>query len=141
VALSEPDNDVVATQPAKSIQPPEPEKEETPAVKEKPRLSEAKIAEIRRRLASQSAEDVQIPGTVQCECDWDEEEKPMVSKGLRLSLMIRSTESTSSNAISVVRDNTLSAMATTTRVASVFPTSTLAINAFLDLTKSVSLTS
>ncbi|KAL2841808.1 HORMA domain-containing protein [Aspergillus pseudodeflectus] len=76
--LSEPDSDVVATQPAKSIQPSEPEKTETPAVKEKPRLSEAKIAEIRRRLASQSAEDVQIPGTVQCECDWDEEEKPML---------------------------------------------------------------
>ncbi|KAL3492382.1 HORMA domain-containing protein [Aspergillus germanicus] len=78
VPPSEPDNDVVATQPAKSIQPPEPEKEETTAVKEKPRLSEAKIAEIRRRLASQSAEDVQIPGTIQCECDWDEEEKPML---------------------------------------------------------------
>ncbi|KAJ0425172.1 HORMA domain-containing protein [Aspergillus carlsbadensis] len=78
VPPSEPDNDVVATQLAKSIQPSEPEKEEPPAVKEKPRLSEAKIAEIRRRLASQSAEDVQIPGTVHCECDWDEEEKPML---------------------------------------------------------------
>ncbi|KAL2840559.1 HORMA domain-containing protein [Aspergillus pseudoustus] len=78
VPRSEADNDLIATQPAKSMQPVEPEKAEPPAINEKLRFSARKLAEIRKRLASQPSEDAQIPGTVQCECDWDGEEMSMI---------------------------------------------------------------
>ncbi|KAL2809897.1 HORMA domain-containing protein [Aspergillus granulosus] len=72
------DNDLIATQPAKSMQPAVPEKAEPLAVNKGPCLSARKLEEIRRRLAFQRSEDARIPGTVQCECDWDGEERAMI---------------------------------------------------------------
>ncbi|KAL3456311.1 HORMA domain-containing protein [Aspergillus heterothallicus] len=81
VPPSESDNDLIATQLAKSIQaeePLEPEKAETPATNKKLHLSARTLADIKRRQASQRSEDALTPGTVQCECDWDGEEAAMI---------------------------------------------------------------